>query len=327
MRDHEALTTAAAAAGGLFSRKAAIESGWTPKAIHEEVVERRWHRLERGVYVDAAWYRGLPPRARHLVDLRARLLVRDKGWHASGLTAAIVHGLPLLGQVPNAPTLVRDRGAPTERGYLTTERVASLPPSDRVVVGDLKATSLARTVFDVARSEPLRAAVVVADAALGSGLGVGELDALLARCRGWPGAIAAGEALALADGRAESVLESISRLAFRDLALPMPEPQVEVWHQGRLVARVDFLWRDHLVVGEADGRVKYEDVSSLYAEKRREERLRDLGLEVVRWGWDDAFEVSPDLGVAVRRSLARGALNTLADGVVLRSTGVRRVAA
>ena len=36
-------------------------------------------------------------------------------------------------------------------------------------------------------------------------------------------------------------------------------------------------------MGEADGRGKYTDAGVLYAEKQREDWLRDHGLEVVRW--------------------------------------------
>src|SRR5439155_5833445 len=112
-----------------------------------------------------------------------------------------------------------------------------------------------------------------------------------------------------ADPRAETPLESISRVAFHQLGLPAPEPQVEIWHHGYFVARVDFLWRKQCLVGEADGKVKYANVEDLYAEKRREESLRDLGLEVVRWDWAAAYRPGPDLQDSIERGLRRGALN------------------
>lgn len=55
------------------------------------------------------------------------------------------------------------------------------------------------------------------------------------------------------------------------------------------------MWEEHQTLGEFDGRVKYgrllrpgqrpEDV--LWAEKLREDALRDLGWQVVRWTWAD----------------------------------------
>ena len=64
---------------------------------------------------------------------------------------------------------------------------------------------------------------------------------------------------------------------------------------GALVGRCDFVWEEQRTLGEFDGRVKYgrllrpgqrpEDV--LWAEKQREDALRDLGWQVVRWTWAD----------------------------------------
>jgi hypothetical protein len=74
--------------------------------------------------------------------------------------------------------------------------------------------------------------------------------------------------------------------------LPRPELQQEIFGpDGRLVARVDFRWKEYNTVGEFDGKIKYgrllkpgqriEDV--IFEEKVREDAVRDLGLQVVRW--------------------------------------------
>jgi hypothetical protein len=71
------------------------------------------------------------------------------------------------------------------------------------------------------------------------------------------------------------------------------------------VARVDFYWDELGVVGEADGRLKYSDGSDLYAEKRRQEAIEDLGLRCVRWGWSDlsSFDL---VAQKLRRAASRG---------------------
>jgi very-short-patch-repair endonuclease len=79
-----------------------------------------------------------------------------------------------------------------------------------------------------------------------------------------------------------------------------------------VIARVDFLWREERTVGEFDGRIKYgrllqpgqtpEDV--IFAEKVREDLLRDLGWTVVRWLWRDLYR-SGVLRDRVLRALAR----------------------
>ena len=78
---------------------------------------------------------------------------------------------------------------------------------------------------------------------------------------------------------------------FNDAGLPSPEPQAWIEDEdGFLVARVDALWRDHRAIGECDGAVKYDidaAPTTLLAEKRRQERLEDLGYIVVRWDHAD----------------------------------------
>ncbi len=73
--------------------------------------------------------------------------------------------------------------------------------------------------------------------------------------------------------------------------IPRPKRQQEIFDASGLIGRVDFWWPELRTVGEFDGRVKYgranpsgrppEDV--LWDEKRREDRLRVAGLNVVRW--------------------------------------------
>jgi hypothetical protein len=60
---------------------------------------------------------------------------------------------------------------------------------------------------------------------------------------------------------------------------------------------VDFYWEEHKTVGEFDGKIKYgrllkpgqriEDV--IFDEKIREDAVRDLGLQVVRWITRDLY--------------------------------------
>jgi hypothetical protein len=107
--------------------------------------------------------------------------------------------------------------------------------------------------------------------------------------RHWPGASAAARAVALADGRAESPLETRGRLRIVGSGLPPPELQVEIRTGGRLVGVVDAWFEEAAVAVEFDGRVKYTDPwrgrspeRVLWEEKRREDELRSLDIRVVR---------------------------------------------
>jgi hypothetical protein len=94
----------------------------------------------------------------------------------------------------------------------------------------------------------------------------------------------------------------------------MPEPQFEVVDgDGRTVARTDFGWEDQRTVGEFDGKIKYgrlvrpgeKPEDAVFREKIREDRIRDLGWEVVRWTWADLDQ--PELlANRLQRAFARG---------------------
>lgn len=75
--------------------------------------------------------------------------------------------------------------------------------------------------------------------------------------------------------------------------------QVEIRsYAAAFIARVDFLWMDERLVGEADGMVKYDSREALFAEKRREDAIRGEGYRVIRWGATDLR--SPVLAARLR---------------------------
>jgi len=158
--------------------------------------------------------------------------------------------------------------------------------------------NVARTLVDLGRHQSTAMTIAAADFALHNHLVTAEeLEEVQRFCWNWPGIGRATRALALADARSESPLESLSRLVIPNLGLPAPTPQARIGDErGRFVARVDFGWDWLGVVGEADGLGKYDDAnrargsSALAAEKLRQERLEALGLVVVRWGWSDVTQ-------------------------------------
>ena len=144
-----------------------------------------------------------------------------------------------------------------------------------------------------------------------------------------PGIPRAVRAVALADGRAESWLETCGRLTFAALGLPPFVPQVELWADDRLLKVADGWYPDAAVAIEFDGRVKYrrprygatpEDV--LWKEKRSEDLLRSLGVRFVRVAFDD---LSPsrrvELDRLVRRQLVSEGPRTRAFREVPRAAG------
>jgi hypothetical protein len=260
-------------------------------------------RVRRGALVGAC----TAERATHdrLLEHRIRiaaLLLAFGDCVASHESAAVVHGLPLL-DLP--PYVVATRKAGAWRGGPSARvRIAPLPDHHCTVVDELAATSVARTVLDIARTASLRATLVTGDAAI---LRCGKTAIAEALCdsEAWADLGRARRSIARLDGRSESPLESVSRAIFIERGLPTPEPQAELNPEPQLTYRVDFYWRADGVVGEADGLGKYTGPASLRAEKLRQERLEQMGLRVIRWTWRDIV-VDTDRTVArIRAALHR----------------------
>jgi very-short-patch-repair endonuclease len=231
-----------------------------------------------------------------------------QGAAASHETAAHLHQLPTVTSRTSVVWLTRPptsgHGRHRQPGII--ERAAALPPWQVVTLAGLRTTSVARTVVDLGRHLPFREAVVVADAALRQGFATAEeLLAVRDSCSWWPGIEDAGKVLAFADGRAESALESVSRVMFAEQGLPPAILQATIQTRDGTFYRADFLWKEQRVIGEADGRLKYETREDLWREKLREDRLRDAGFEIVRWVWDEAMYREEQVAERIRRAAAR----------------------
>ncbi|GAA2109810.1 hypothetical protein GCM10009841_31390 [Microlunatus panaciterrae] len=264
---------------------------------------RRMHRrgelvrLRRGAYLKPE---SEPPAARdrHLQLVRATLPQVSEAAVVSHVSAAVLHGLPVWTDSLDRVHLTRDRSSGGRRASGVHVHTAPLPTDEVVQLDGIRVTSLARTVVDLGRSQPYERAVAAGDRALAGGLDPADLDEAMGRARHRPGMASARRAVAFLDPRSESPGESLSRVTLAQLGLMPTELQLRiVGGDGRLVARTDFGWREHRTVGEFDGRIKYgrllspgqslEDV--LFKEKLREDALRDLGWEVVRWVWADLY--------------------------------------
>lgn len=274
---------------GVFTVAQARAAGWTGPALRHAVARGRLIVLRRVVLALAlqstakAW---LDERAAHRLAAAAAVLARP-GALASHVAAALLVDLPVL-TTPHRPCLTVPAGSSGDVPGVHLHRTV-LDRGERGRFGLLGLTLAHRTVVDIARELGEAAGVVTADAAMRRGLlTADDLNRAVRAAAGRPGAAAARAMAAAVDPRAESPLESVSRLAIRDAGLPAPWLQPNILVGGRFVGRPDFCWDEFGVVGEADGWEKYEaGWQRLRDEKRRQERFEEAGLVVVRWGWDD----------------------------------------
>ena len=286
-------TVAAIDAGqrGAVTARQAQAAGFTAEEIRTMVRSGRWRRLRRGVYVDAATYEEAAADARelHLLHCAALRLALDRGLVLSHWSAARVHRLQFLNQPPVEVYATDPDEARSGPGYRISG--STLPTAQLKYDEGFILTGGARTVCDLARGLSFRQSVVIADSALRIAATTPRLlRAATLYCSHFEGIGRAARACAFADGRAESVLESVSRVDLVALGVPRPELQVEVYGADGFLGRADMLWEAFGVVGEADGKVKYTQPYDaarrdelLWAEKKRMSGLEAAGLAVVRW--------------------------------------------
>lgn len=290
-----------AAQGGVLTR-AQVQAAGQPLG--------RWVRVAHGVYTPAATWERARHSERRTLLLRgaARLLRHSGGPLLSHQSAAQLWGLPLLHRNGRV-TFTVPGPAPARSGHIAGRYVAPVPPEQRARLDGLPVTSLARTVADLCRVADAAAAQVVADGGLARGLDPAEVARVLDLCAGWPYTALARTHLAAASPWSESALESVALLWTRLQGLPRPEQQLTIRTlDGRFLARADQAWPRLRTVGELDGRGKYDGPGALWAEKQREDALRDAGLEVVRAGWADAADDGAGYAERLQRAFARAAL-------------------
>jgi predicted transcriptional regulator of viral defense system len=271
-------------------------------------------RTARGVYARSAQLRQISAVRQGPLALRLAAAVAIAGPEAVGshADAAALHGLALLNDPnPESISVSRPHKAPrtrsSKRPYITM-RISDLPPEDRTLRHGVPVTSVARTVVDLARTTSLREGIVVADSALHHKKTTRkELYAVLDRCARWPGIAQARRAVDFSDPLAESPLESLARLAFDEAGLPPPELQAWVGGDGRPLGRVDFYWKIHSIIAEADGALKYSDPKRARDQLQRDDYLRQAGFQVVHFTWAQLHTNPAQIIQSIRAAFAQAA--------------------
>ena len=243
--------------------------------------------LARGVYLRRADHDRLDGPGRHRVRARHVASTLPPGAVISHVSAATLLNLDVwnidLEQVHVSRTGSHGRRTSNLHVHATTWADGDVVEADGVAV-----TSPARTVVDLSRTLSRDQAVVVGDSALRKYPDTLDLlSATSASDRHRNGIARAAAVVPFLDARSESPGESLSRVRIAESGLPRPVLQHPIVLRNGRRFRLDFFWEQHGVVGEFDGAGKYVDRRDLVAEKLREDALRDLGLEVIRWTWAD----------------------------------------
>lgn len=236
-----------------------------------------WRRLLRDVYADCA----LP--VTHGLYVAAARLVIPRDAVLAGRSAAWQYGATdLVGAHDPVEVLVPRSARFGPVAGLRIRTVTDLPAAAVRTWDGPRITTPARTAADVARWSPdLVEAVTRLDHLLAAGaLRLPRLPEV----RGWlsagPGSALGRRALQLADGRAESAPESRLRVRLVLAGLPAPEPQYEVRHEGRFLARVDLAYPEQKLAIEYDG-AWHAESGQFGRDRQRLNRLVAAGWRVI----------------------------------------------
>jgi len=289
-----------AQANGCFTRAQALHAGLDDNAIRLALKVGLWTRVRWGVYTFTDLWTEQDEVARHLAAAQSVARKLGPSVALSHVSAALDHGLLVWGADLSTVHVTRlDGGAGrTEAGVQHHEGFCV--DSDVIEKDGYLLVKPVRAALESAALTSSEAAVATLD----SGLHLkrftpAELDETFGLMQHWPGALHLQFAVRFADGRAESVGESRARYLCYAHGLPAPELQFHVYDERGILAGItDMVWRDHRLLGEFDGKVKYgrllmpgeEPGDAVFREKRREDTLRRLtDFSMIRLTWADLY--------------------------------------
>lgn len=290
----------------------------SPSEVNTWLGRGEGHALARGVYLcDPDMYEQVPDR----VWWRAALLRHGPASVLVGRTGARATGMeglpptdPMLevAVVGGPPRARSDTDVPGGDGCGPVVVVRQLPVIEHEVsnVNGLRVRKPEHTIVDAALQLDRAHALCLLDNALYRGFVTREqMDAAVDRARHRRGCRTLRAMAAIADGRAESPLESRVRLACVDGNLVPDDLQYEVSvPPGIVVAVGDLAWfrkRRRPLLAEADGESVHALPTAVYRDRRRGNTLATAACDTVRFTWADAMRPAY-VQYVVRAALAAG---------------------
>ncbi|OHV02265.1 DUF559 domain-containing protein [Mycobacterium talmoniae] len=245
------------------------------KAIPERAMRTLYEPVYPGVY--APWGITLSARQR----ARAAWLWSRRRGVVAGNSAAALLGAKWVSGALDAE-LAHDNHKVPPKLVVHND---TLKPGEVITVDGIAVTGPARTAFDIGRRTRARLVRLQRLDALANatGVGIADVEAVIAAHRGARGLNRLRRILPLVDGGAESPQETRTRLVLIDAGLPKPETQIVVRDQyGGFVARVDMGYRELKVGIEYDGPQHWTDPKQRQRDIDRQVALAALGWVIIR---------------------------------------------
>jgi hypothetical protein len=270
----EALEQLFAAKGGVATARDLLTI-LSPKALEYAVRAGNLVRVRRGIYAL------IPP------DVPARLAALD-----------LVSGVRVVACMQTAAEMYGFGTEADDRLHILDPGIRMRPSPELMVHQRIGAplrkvrgrlvTAPAWTAVEIARTLRRPRALAVLDAALHVGSCTrAELAVAVAEQKGRRGIVHVRELVQIADGRAESPMESEARLVFIDGGLPLPELQFEIRDLHGKLWRVDFAWPYAKVVAEYDSVEWHANPDGWKHDRLKAARLQECGYLSVPMTVDD----------------------------------------
>lgn len=288
------IAAAAARHHGVFRRQTAIDAGATSADISRQVQQGLWDRPVPGVYLVS----GSPSTWNQAVTIA--VFGSGSGAIASHATAAHIWGLARRPKTIEVTTPNRGRPSRDHVIHRSTDLIA-----DSVTeVSGIPCTTVVRLLVDIGipwgddfagrcLDEAVRTGLAT-DRAVASELhrvarrgrnGVGPMRRVLSDRLGW-------------SSLTESQLEAEFARIMLSAGVELPTPQVNIAKRnGRLIARVDFVYRDLRLVIALDGERYHSDRKTFQRDRRQQNDLVLEGYRILRFTAWDVF-AAPEYVVA-----------------------------
>jgi very-short-patch-repair endonuclease len=283
-----AIAVIAARQKGLITWRQLLAAGVSERSVKRRLRDGRLHRVFRGVYL--VGHAVMPPLARELAAILAYEPYAVLS-HRAGI--GLWHFLPQPAEIPEVTVTGRNPG---RQPGIRVHRARSLDPRDVTRIHDIPVTSPARTLLDFAeQADDRELERAWSEAQARNLISPKQISALLDRSPGRRGVPRLNDLLNRAQG------PQLSRSDLEDLFLALirqahlPEPDMNVLVLGRY--RVDFLWREHRLIAEADGGGWHASKQRRDSDNRRDSDLRAAGWKVERFT-DHELSYEPHAAVA-----------------------------
>jgi very-short-patch-repair endonuclease len=260
---------------GLITWRQLLAAGVSRSSIKRRLRDGRLHPVFRGVYL--VGHEAMAPLAR---ELAAVLAYEPHAFLSHRSAVSLWQLLPRVPDTVDVTVVGRHSGG---QPGTKVHRSKPLHPADRTRLHNIPTTTPARTLLDFAETRPEHRDLerAFSEAQARSLITPKQIERLLARSTGRRGARPLRHLYERANTstKSHSELEELLLHLIRQACLP--EPAMNVVLLGRY--KVDFLFRDHKTIAEADGGGWHSSQQRKDRDNRRDSELRLAGYKVERF--------------------------------------------